>query len=171
VKQEKLRQIIKHLLKGSDLDKLTTGKIKRAIEDELGLEEGDLESQSEQVSQILAELINTEEDDDKEQNKEAKETMEMNAVKEKKAKEKEKPKITRKAKRKQEADSSGDDGSEGSSNVKKLKNEEGFIYFELHDILTRATVKEFKGNTFVDLRKYYKKKGRARSTDTQRNFS
>jgi len=62
-------------------------------------------------------------------------------------------------KRKKEKRKKDDSGSDEESTVKRLKNADGYTYFELKDDLTRATVKKFKGLPFVDLRRLYRKDG------------
>lgn len=57
VKEEKLRKAITKLLKGADLESLTVTKVKRSVEEKLGLKEGDLDGQTSTVRAIVTEII------------------------------------------------------------------------------------------------------------------
>jgi hypothetical protein len=58
IKQEKLKQLLRKILKEQDCDNLTLGNVKRLLEGEIGLEEGDLDSQTIEIKEILTQILN-----------------------------------------------------------------------------------------------------------------
>lgn len=61
VKNQKLREVMRKILKGANPEELQMGKLKRDIEDELGLEAGSIDPQSNEVKALLEELLTNDE--------------------------------------------------------------------------------------------------------------
>eukprot|EP01116_Phalansterium_solitarium_P012626 TRINITY_DN29091_c0_g1_i1.p1 TRINITY_DN29091_c0_g1~~TRINITY_DN29091_c0_g1_i1.p1 ORF type:complete len:216 (-),score=16.86 TRINITY_DN29091_c0_g1_i1:100-681(-) len=158
---------VRKILRHDDPEKVTLKQLRRKLEVAFGTEQGSFESERERLTTIVQQVmedLSNEESDEEPLSALAKPKAKPSSPPTKRSKvDPESSSATKKSKR-QESD------DEEDSPIKASPDGGYFFYLDQRDLL-RASVRKFKGSTYVDIRKFYTDKASGEEKPTQKGVS